>query len=108
MTPSEYQNLASQTMNDTMEHHMELLNYAIGLGGEVGEILEPIKKHVFHGHDLDELKLKAEIGDCIWYLSAIATLNMIDLNDILEYNIQKLRARYPQGFSEEASRRRDD
>jgi len=75
-------------------------NAALGLAGEAGEVVELIKKHAFHGKPLDLDALRGECGDLAWYLAEVATLAGLDLGDVLEGNVEKLRARYPDGFVE--------
>jgi NTP pyrophosphatase (non-canonical NTP hydrolase) len=70
--------------------------------------LEPLKKHLFHGHSLDPLKLRKEIADVIWYCAALANTLSINLEEGLAENVAKLRARYPEGFSVAASVNRKD
>ena len=104
MKLSEYQSQARRTMTldpDRFDHF--LCNHGLGLAGESGEVIEMTKKPVFHGHDLDRLKLRKELGDVLWYLAAIATLCGLDLDDVAEGNISKLKARYPNGFDKAAS-----
>lgn len=79
---------------------------AMGLAGEAGEVVDLLKKHLYHGHSLDRDKLTKELGDCLWYLAVLAHLNGVDLADVAAANVVKLRARYPDGFSEERSRNR--
>ena len=80
-----------------------LLNGALGLTGEAGEVSDIIKKHVFHGHDLDTDELIKELGDCAWYIALICTALGVSLDTVLERNIEKLKKRYPEGFSSSAS-----
>lgn len=47
------------------------LNAALGLGGEAGEIMEPIKKECFHDKPADPEELKLEVGDVLFYLARI-------------------------------------
>lgn len=113
MTAHDYQLLAARTLIErpdftiTDEHVMLIWN-AIGLGGESGELLEHIKKGVFHQHGLDSAYIVKELGDILWYVAAIATTLGLDLGDIMEQNIAKLQQRYPDGYSPEASQRRVD
>ncbi|OLP64408.1 hypothetical protein BACPU_26330 [Bacillus pumilus] len=85
-----------------------LANYALGLSGESGEVVDIIKKHVFHGHSLDKDKIVKELGDVMHYVAGIATLLEIELPEALEGNINKLKKRFPEGFSEAASIARVD
>jgi len=83
------------------EPHQQLMNAVMGLAGETGEIADYWKKMLFHPpHPKhDELDLKAEIGDLLWYL---ATLNEIVYGDSLldraRENIQKLQKRWPERY----------
>ncbi|MBU8576393.1 nucleoside triphosphate pyrophosphohydrolase family protein [Bacillus pumilus] len=85
-----------------------LTNYALGLSGEAGEVVDLIKKHVFHGHSLDKDKIVKELGDVMHYVAGIATLLEIELPEVLEGNIDKLKKRFPEGFSVAASIARVD
>lgn len=78
----------------------------LGLPGEVGEVVDLYKKHYFHGHDLDMDKVEKELGDVMWYVALLCDAAGIKLEEVLEKNIAKLRARYGEKFSCEASRSR--
>lgn len=82
--------------------------YALGLAGEAGEVVDLLKKHLFHSRPLDLDSLEKELGDVLWYLSAIATSYGLSLSDIAEKNVNKLRLRYPNGFTPEDSEARRD
>lgn len=81
---------------------------ALGLAGEAGEVADLLKKSLFHGHQVDPATLRKELGDVLWYIAALATMSGLTLEEIAAANIEKLRRRYPQGFSEAASRARVD
>lgn len=82
----------------TMNHSSGLANYALGLAGEAGETVDYLKKVLFHGHELDDEKLMKELGDILWYVTAIAEFNNYSMEDIANLNVMKLRQRYPEGF----------
>jgi NTP pyrophosphatase (non-canonical NTP hydrolase) len=71
MTFVEYQNLAARTAN---KHENEMINYAMGVAGESGELVDLVKKCIFHGHDIDKAKIKKEAGDVYWYTSQLIRL----------------------------------
>ena len=96
MSPNEYQKLALRTASEEAMKN-PILNGVLGLGGESGECLDLVKKHLFQGHDLDKDKMAKELGDVAWYLALSAYAIGYDLEDILRMNIEKLRARYPEG-----------
>ena len=62
-----------------------------------------MKKHLAQGHELDREKLAKELGDIAWYLAETAYALEMPLEDILQANIDKLKKRYPEGFSAERS-----
>ena len=62
-----------------------------------------IKKVVCHGHDLDKLTLQRLIWECYGHTLLCCHRSGVDLVDVMETNIAKLKARYPEGFSTEAS-----
>lgn len=93
----EYQNKSARTMNK-LEFHEALSNWCLGLCGEVGEITEHIKKHLFHGKKLDYGEVEKEIGDLLWYMSALCSSLGLSLEDVAKRNVKKLIERYPEGF----------
>lgn len=101
MKLSVYQQEAARTHNPENTLEMNLSNFALGLAGEVGEVVEPIKKHLYHGRALDKSQLQKEIGDVLWYVAGLATVLDLSMDEIAEANISKLKARYPDGFKKE-------
>lgn len=85
-----------------------LLNGLIGLNGESGECIDIYKKHLFQDHELDKDHLAKELGDVAWYLAVSASALGYDLEDIFRMNVEKLRARYPDGFDPELSKHRKE
>ncbi len=108
MNLDEYQQLAARTLGRDRTHEQQLANAALGLTGEAGEVAEVIKKHLFHATALDRDALAKELGDCLWYIGAFATVLDMSLADIAQHNIEKLRRRYPEGFDPERSRNRSE
>lgn len=111
MTGKEYQNLAMRTNDghanfrlrqaqvDNIEFDVGgIFNACFGLSGEVGEFNDMIKKWVFHEKELDVEHLQKEYGDILWYVAMICHSLNWDLDEIMQMNIDKLRARYPKGF----------
>lgn len=78
----------------------EKLNLGVlGLAGESGEVVDVVKKHLFHGQELNREKLIKEMGDVRWYLEYMCAALGITIEDVETTNVEKLRARYPEGFS---------
>ena len=96
----EYQYKAQRTINHKLNRKEELYNLVFGINGEIGEVTDLLKKHLFHGHDLSVQKITEELGDVMWYLTNIASCYNLSMSDILNENIKKLEERYPEGFSE--------
>ena len=98
MTINEYQKLAMTTLNPALSERDVLINAVMGLCGESGEAIDIVKKHLAQGHELDREHLIKELGDIDWYLAEAATVLGVELEDVLQRNIDKLKARYPEGF----------
>lgn len=108
MTINEYQTAALRTaQTDKLTANELLLNSALGLCGESGEVADLVKKHLFQGHDLDLEHVARELGDISWYLAVGAYAIGLDLESIFRMNKEKLEARYPNGFSADRSLHRD-
>ena len=106
MTLNEYQRLAMSTLNPALSRKDALINGVMGLCGESGEAIDLVKKHLHQGHPLDKDALVKELGDIAWYLAETATALDISLEEVLTRNIEKLRKRYPEGFSAQRSQNR--
>lgn len=107
MNLNDYQRAAARTSNDEREFDERIANAALGLAGEAGEFADMAKKYLYHGHRLDDEAVAKELGDVLWYVAEACTVLGLDLGDVAALNIEKLRARYPEGFSEERSRSRE-
>ena len=108
MTINEYQAAALRTaQTDKLTARELLLNSALGLCGESGEVADLLKKYHFQGHNLDLDHVAKELGDIAWYLAVGAYSIGYDLEEILKMNVDKLKARYPDGFSTDRSLHRD-
>lgn len=104
MTINEYQTAALRTaQTDKLTANELLLNSALGLCGESGEVADIVKKFRFQGHDLDFDHIAKELGDVAWYLAVGAHAIGFDLESIFRMNKEKLEARYPDGFSADRS-----
>jgi NTP pyrophosphatase (non-canonical NTP hydrolase) len=77
-----------------------LLTAAVGMSAEAGEFTEIVKKIVFQGKPVNEenlFHLKRELGDIMWYVAQACMGLGVDLDEVIEMNIDKLKARYPGG-----------
>src|SRR4051812_40149091 len=98
MKMDDYQQKALTTAIDSGH---ELMQRALGICGEAGEIAEKLKKwHRDQGADvklLDKEGLAAELGDLLWYVATLADHLGYKLGDIAEDNLQKLASRAERG-----------
>jgi len=105
MTGYEYQLLASRTAPAKPERELTtqeqmLIRHLLGIAGEAGEMIEHVKKGIYHNHGIEPDKLHKEIGDLLWYIAAICDVMEFNLDEVMRQNILKLAERYPSGFSQ--------
>jgi NTP pyrophosphatase (non-canonical NTP hydrolase) len=94
-----YQELAIRTKNKDLSPELSRAVSALGLVGEAGELADYIKKEVGHSHPSDVNHIRKELGDVLWYVASVCDEYNLSMQDVAEANIDKLRKRYPQGFS---------
>lgn len=102
LTANEYQGLAARTMNYELTTEDQQYHALHGMVGEIGEIHSIFQK-VYQGHELDQEHIKKELGDLLWFIAEFCTVGGVTLEEIMQMNIDKLKARYPDGFKEENS-----
>jgi NTP pyrophosphatase (non-canonical NTP hydrolase) len=92
-----YQQEARKTRKIPDEHRITYST--LGLAGEAGELANKVKKIMRGDDNRDELVagIKGEMGDVLWYLSALADDLGVELADIAEENLEKLRSRQQRG-----------
>ena len=112
---SDYAQLLSRMTQLEVEQDADvprLLTAALGISAEAGEFTEVIKKIILQGKPYNEenvFHLKRELGDICWYLAQAFMALDTDFDEILEMNVQKLSARYPEGtFDVHKSENRKD
>lgn len=108
MNVKDFQQSVKRTADSGLNYRDQLLNWSLGMVCEAGEVGDLVKKHQFHGHKLNKDKVIEELGDVAFYLAALANTLEIDLEDVLQANTDKLRRRFPNGFSSEDSIARVD
>lgn len=121
MNADEYQHLALRTevtpefvqapmdgaWDGDGEKMSRLLHGMIGVCTEIGELQDMVKKHLIYGKAFDQVNVLEECGDVLWYVALALDACGCTLSECMERNIAKLKARYPQGFTEEAALTRD-
>ena len=78
----------------------QLLTAALGLTAESGEFTEVVKKIIFQGKPYNEeniFHMKRELGDICWYLAQACMALDTTFDEVIEMNVDKLKARYPGG-----------
>jgi NTP pyrophosphatase (non-canonical NTP hydrolase) len=108
LTLNAYQTLANRSAGAGGDGEKRLIVSALGLAGEAGEFANLVKKMTAHGHPFDPEALMNELGDVLWYLAEAATATGLSLEEIASQNVDKLLKRYPDGFSQEKSRNRQE
>lgn len=103
MSLNDYQRLAQRTANPELTPMDKVRNGCYGLNGEAGECIDLIKKYEFQKHDFDNEKMIDELGDVMWYCAELASGLGVTLEDVAKHNVEKLRARYPEGFDKDRS-----
>ncbi len=83
-----------------------IFNACLGMSGEVGEFNDMIKKWVFHEKELDMEHAKKEAGDILWYVVMLCESFGWNMEEIMQMNVDKLKARYPEGFDVERANHR--
>lgn len=86
---------------------LRLLHAAMGMCTETGEFMDMLKKHILYGKAIDKVNLKEELGDLEWYVALAIDELKTTFGYIFETNIEKLRARYPNKFTEKDALNRD-
>lgn len=78
-----------------------LAHTALGLTGEAGEFADAVKKHLIYGKPLDTVNLKEELGDLLWYVALGAETLGVSMGELAQQNIDKLKKRYPEKYTDE-------
>lgn len=107
MTLNEYQFLASRTISKDLKPYEVEAHALHGMAAEIGEIHSLYQKS-YQGHDIDELHLKKEVGDLLWFIAELCTCLDWKMADVAQMNINKLLARYPDGFDADKSLHRKE
>lgn len=110
MKASDYEKAALSTLSN--KYHTDkvdpnLVHAAIGISTEAGELLDAIKKGLFYGKTVDMVNIREELGDLLWYVAVACFASGASFEALFEQNIAKLRARYPEKFTEYDALNRD-
>lgn len=103
-----YPALVNFTINKDLSKEEQMANAIAGMCGELGEVADILKKHLYQGHELDRDHLIEEMGDLLYYITLLACLIDYNMADTMFNNMDKLLKRYPSGFSAERSIHREE
>ena len=98
-----YASLISRMNNLELEDDCnvpQLLTAALGLTAEAGEFTEVVKKIILQGKPYNKdnvFHMKRELGDICWYIAQACMALDTSFDEIIEMNVDKLKARYPGG-----------
>lgn len=107
MKLEEYIEAAGRTdapLGDDFKHGLHMV---IGMATEVGELQDIYKKRLAYDKPIDEVNEKEELGDLMWYIANHVRWKGWDLEEIMQTNIDKLKARFPEKFDNEKALNRD-
>lgn len=107
MNLNNYQELAIRTAKQ-VDQQFDLMHAAFGLTGEAGEFVDAVKKHIVYGKSLDKANIFEELGDVLWYVALACETLGVDMAEIAQQNISKLKLRYPEKYSNELANQRLD
>lgn len=116
MTPNSYQQLASRTVKHNPEKlaigvkkdAADAIHALFGLTSETGELADTIKKHFIYNQPLDTVNLKEECGDLLWYIALLLSACGWTMEDCMKENIEKLKKRYPEKYTDKDALERKD
>jgi NTP pyrophosphatase (non-canonical NTP hydrolase) len=100
LTNAEFQSGVMRTVSSV---NQDLVQACLGLADEVGELAGAVKKNRAQGHPLDMNNIKEELGDILFYVSMACSVSGFTLDEVMEHNAAKLKARYPNGFEADLS-----
>jgi len=86
---------------------MRLLHSVMGMMTELGELVDPLKKYIFYDKEIDIVNMSEEIGDLLWYMAIMFDDLDLDMVQIMETNIEKLKQRYPDKYNHGDAEHRD-
>jgi len=104
MTLDDYQRAALRTVNPALAPEERVLDAAMGLAEEAGEVLGLVRKRIFQQRDPGRDRLVEELGDTLWCLAVAADALGLSLGEIAATNVRKLQRRHPTGFGTSDSR----
>lgn len=107
MELKQYQIECARTCPSLGSQEKDINHMFLGMDTELGELKDVFKKNLAYGKPIDWTNVHEEVGDLFWYLFNFCRINSIDPHQVMERNIQKLKTRYPEGFTHDKALNRD-
>jgi len=107
MNLQDFKESVIRTMAELDSPWHDNLHMVLGLVTESGELADAFKKELAYHKEIDWTNVKEELGDLLWYVMGMCIVNGWDLEDILQTNSDKLKARYPEKFDTDFANNRD-
>lgn len=107
MTVNDYHRAAMRTAPE-LDRQQMLIDAALGLTGEAGEVADLVKKANYQGHILDKDAIMKELGDVAWYIALACQGLGVTMQEVFQMNVDKLKKRYPDGFDAWMSQNRTE
>lgn len=107
MELNNYQELCKKTAKSFSTPETEIATWGLGIAGEAGDVASCIKKVFAHKNSPLKDGIKENLGDMMWYAAMICNFFDWKLEDVLNENVEKLKARYPNGFTFEDAQRQN-
>ena len=107
MTVNDYHRAAMRTAPE-LDRQQMLIDAALGLTGEAGEVADLVKKANYQGYILDKDAIMKELGDVAWYIALACQGLGVTMQEVFQMNVDKLKKRYPDGFDAWMSRNRTE
>lgn len=109
MTEQEYKIFVDNLKNDDLDCSDVVLIHAVfGIAGEAGELVGIVKKQMVYHKPVDENHIKEELGDLLHYMTYLMNKYGWTIKDLAQANMDKLKKRYPNGYSNEDALVRKD
>lgn len=106
MTAKVYQEEAKRT-NVDLGSSGNQFHMVLGMVTESAELADAYKKHMAYGRNLDLVNIKEELGDLLWYIANMCSEMGWSMGEVMELNIEKLKARFPDKFDAGRANERD-
>lgn len=107
MLLNDYQERAMRTAKRS-GFREDIIHAALGLAGESGEFVDAVKKHTVYNRPFDSGNAIEELGDALWFVALACTTLNVTLEEIAQINIDKLKLRYPDRYSDLMASKRMD